>query len=87
MPVDGRPERPRDLLQSPGMLAFGLFEEAYREIGNLQQYALSGGDTRENGGGSPFLGILGRMLGALYHQTNYPYRDRLRELLERHQRG
>lgn len=86
MPGDGRPERPLDLLQSPGMLAFGLFEEAYREIGKLQKYALAGGDSGESSSGSPFLGILGRMLGALYDQTNYPHRQRLQELLERHQR-
>jgi hypothetical protein len=81
-PRDGRPDGPLNLLQSPGMLAFGLFEEAYKEIGKLQKYAL-GGSSSESSSGSPFLNILGGMLGALYEQTNYPHRQRLQEMLAR----
>lgn len=87
MPGDRNPENRRDLFLSPTSLAAGLFEEAYREIGRMQRYALMGGDSRDGHcSGSPFLGILGRMLGSLHEQTNYPHRQRLEELLARLQR-
>jgi hypothetical protein len=84
MPGDGTREQPLDLLRSPGMFAFGLFEEAYKEIGKLQKYALTGSDSRDGStSGSPFLAILGRALGALYESANYPHRQRLQEMLAR----